>query len=692
MTKIKNETMFCPFCQAPMSLINIRSKNMHLETCFRSKKPKEECTKGLKCNSNMLCHFKKYAHTELALMRSTKLQNCSPISVSSEDCCTDEETKITSENFGSIFKKSQLISEYMKTGSDQNKTSIHGSGDHNNTACMSTNQSLNKPLVQCDNLKPDIPIKSNKNSTACSLLNETPSLDKKMDKKLLNELDVSSTKTVNSKIPSNLILNEECNLSNIKTEKIDECFNSIENNETNNMIQKSSGKLNNSSTVDQPNIDHTCKRKKDHKFDMSVKKIKIENINSTSSNSLLKTATNFPGCSTFKNGMKNGNIAKFFGFKVESKVNNSSKEIKSLNSTPKNLKIQKYKKSNEIKIKKCPFYKKIEFSKIAVDAFNYGVIPDIEYYFLSHFHYDHFIGLTNKWKNKIYCSEITAELVKMRFKNISYLVVALPLNKQITIDTFKVTLLEANHCPGAVIFVFEFENGTSILHSGDFRANEKMVNDLTRGGYYFSTIYLDTTYLDSKYSFPPQDKVIEFTTLKVIECLQKYPDTLVISGTYTIGKERVFIDIAKKLQKKICVEKQKLNILKCFKDKNLNSMLTLNPYETNIHVVQMNKLSWPSLKTIYARNSHIYSKLLAIKPTGWTFTKCKNSELESLKIDFEKNIILMEIPYSEHSSFSELKNFVEALKPNKIIPTVNVGNPNTRSIMNSYLNKWKSSV
>ena len=680
MTEIINETMYCPFCQAPMSLINIRSKNMHLETCFRSKKPKEECTKGLKCNSNMLCHFQKYSHTELALMRSTKLQSCSPVSVSSEDCCTDEETKNTNENVGSVFKKSQLISEYMKATSDSNKTSIPGIGDHNNTACIFTNQSL----------KPDKPVKSNKSSSAYGMIKETASLDKKLDKKPLNKLDVTSTKTVTGKIPSNLILNEECNLPNVKIEKFDKYFNAIENNETISMFQKSS--LNNSSTVEQPSINHTCKRKKDHTLDTSVKKIKIESINSTSSNNFSKTATNFPGCSTFKNGMKNGNIAKFFGFKIESKVKNSSKEKKSFSSTSTNLKSQKYKKSNEIRIKKCPFYKKIEYSKIAVDAFNYGVIPDIEYYFLSHFHYDHFIGLTNKWKNKIYCSEITAELVKMRFKNISYLVVALPLNKQITIDTFKVTLLEANHCPGAVIFVFEFENGTSILHSGDFRANEKMVNDLTRGGYYFSTIYLDTTYLDSKYSFPPQDKVIEFTTSKVMECLQKYPDTLVISGTYTIGKERVFIDIAKKLQKKICVEKQKLNILKCFKDKNLNSMLTLNPYDTNIHVVQMNKLSWPSLKAIYARNSHIYSKLLAIKPTGWTFTKCKNSELESLKIDFEKNIILMEIPYSEHSSFSELKNFVEALKPNKVIPTVNVGNPNTRSLMNSYLNKWKSSV
>lgn len=57
-----------------------------------------------------------------------------------------------------------------------------------------------------------------------------------------------------------------------------------------------------------------------------------------------------------------------------------------------------------------------------------------------------------------------------------------------------------------------------------------------------------------------------------------------------------------------------------------------------------------------------YSKLLGIRPSGW--------EKKSTNFKFKNRINIISIPYSEHSSYSELERFVRFLQPKTVIATV----------------------
>lgn len=98
--------------------------------------------------------------------------------------------------------------------------------------------------------------------------------------------------------------------------------------------------------------------------------------------------------------------------------------------------------------RKCPFYKRIEGTKIVVDAFSYGEVENCDAYFLSHYHYDHFIGLNKHFKNKLFCSKITANLVLKQIKVDKKYIVPLELETFVNVydfdDSIQVTCIDAN--------------------------------------------------------------------------------------------------------------------------------------------------------------------------------------------------------------------------------------------------------
>ncbi|EMC93654.1 hypothetical protein BAUCODRAFT_76521 [Baudoinia panamericana UAMH 10762] len=453
----------------------------------------------------------------------------------------------------------------------------------------------------------------------------------------------------------------------------------------------------------------------------------------------------------------------------------------------------------------CPFYKILPGLFICVDAFRYGAVQGCQAYFLSHFHSDHYIGLTSSWSHgPIYCSHVTANLVRQQLRVDPKYVVDLEFEQPIEVPGtrgVKVTMIPANHCPGSSLYLFEKVVGKKtngeprlqrILHCGDFRACRAHiehpllmpeVQDKISGKTREQKIdvcYLDTTYLNPKYAFPSQQTVIkacaemcvslskhsvdesdgweqmkrrragegmvkfvrkesnseikeepadddaEADGMKLLAnpdasqqvlCTKDTPSAqdgrgrlLVVVGTYSIGKERICLGIAKALNSKIYAPPSKMRIVSALEDPELNARMTGDPRAAQVHMTPLFEIRAETLDDYLKDYFPHFTRAVGFRPSGWNYRPPTSRFLESPSIasvlngDNWKSIYSMKdlvpqrgstsrascfgVPYSEHSSFRELTMFCCALKIEKVIPTVNVGSAKGRERMKGWIERW----
>lgn len=162
-----------------------------------------------------------------------------------------------------------------------------------------------------------------------------------------------------------------------------------------------------------------------------------------------------------------------------------------------------------------------------------------------------------------------------------------PMDRPVIVEGVEVTFMDANHCPGAAILLFRLKNGRVYLHTGDFRFNRFMLaypplrpfvptsadDSTASAGVRLDGVYLDTTYANPKYTFPTQQAVIDHALSLMDRHLQRQggdqppePDrkTLFLFGSYSLGKERLFMEVAAKFHRKVCVSKAKMRVISTF--------------------------------------------------------------------------------------------------------------------------------
>jgi DNA cross-link repair 1A protein len=249
----------------------------------------------------------------------------------------------------------------------------------------------------------------------------------------------------------------------------------------------------------------------------------------------------------------------------------------------------------------------------------------------------------------------------------------------------------SDHCPGAVLLLFETRDGRVVLHTGDFRyepssmalhpAIRRVLQARPSG---LDVLYLDTTYLKPQYRFPTQAAVVQHV-VDTCRLLQPSSRTLVLFGSYAIGKERVFLQVARELNVPIHVERTKMRLLECMQlpcdDKA--RLFSLGPdgreegagafggVPARWRVVPMAHLRAPKLRALLAASRASFDAIVAFRPTGWCFGGSSSAAGRTVKLG--KDLSIVEVPYSEHSSFDELRMCVRDLRPQRIVATVNGG-------------------
>ena len=213
-----------------------------------------------------------------------------------------------------------------------------------------------------------------------------------------------------------------------------------------------------------------------------------------------------------------------------------------------------------------------------------------------------------------------------------------------------VTPIDANHCPGACMFLFEGYFGC-VLYTGDFRYsgsmldNETFLSKCTRD---VNTLYLDNTFCNPRCTFPTRDDALK----QIFDIIAAKSDHRILIGLHSLGKEELLVAVARHFRVYIYVPEDRLRQLELLE---VPDVFTTNFTDTRIHVVDQHQLMKKNMDWC-----NYSTKTIGIIPSA-VFTAIDRKS-------FGKNENIYIVPYSDHSSYEELKKFVAAINPGSVEP------------------------
>ncbi|KAI7725861.1 hypothetical protein M8C21_010929 [Ambrosia artemisiifolia] len=321
----------------------------------------------------------------------------------------------------------------------------------------------------------------------------------------------------------------------------------------------------------------------------------------------------------------------------------------------------------------------------SVDTWTPSSSNNKKHHFLTHAHKDHSQGISTHASFPIYATSITKTLTLNYYPNLDEsLFVEIEVGQSVVVDDpmdgFTVTAFDANHCPGAVMFLFEGTFG-NILHTGDCRLTpeclqrlpEKYLGKISREPKCrLDYVFLDCTFGTFSSKLPSKHVAIR----QVIDCIWNHPDARVVYLTCDLlGQEEILVSVCKTFGSKIFIDKE--NSPECFQSLSLTvpDIISQDPSSRFQLFDAFPRLSERAEAKLAEARANFQPEPLIIRPSSqWYVYEDVSSEAKKRKIDRFKEARrdqfgIWHVCYSMHSSRDELEWALQLLAPRWVVST-----------------------
>ncbi|KAJ7178715.1 beta-lactamase-like protein [Mycena crocata] len=274
----------------------------------------------------------------------------------------------------------------------------------------------------------------------------------------------------------------------------------------------------------------------------------------------------------------------------------------------------------------------------------------------------------------------------------------LPLNTPTEIELANdeqvtITLFDANHCPGAVMFLIQGQHG-AVLHTGDFRAEPWFLDSITHNPFLqpylasadscdplsntpdhtlsntLEAIFLDTASVMSSATVPTK----AHATSGLVELMKLLPaTTYFFINAWTWGYEDVLKAISRSFRSRIHLDRYKYNIYSNVSDPVLRAIGTREDGESRFHACErFDRCDYVAVADPHRPSTSISCKskrIVYINPVTMDAARW-STYLQETKLAIARGnlVTCLLVPLSRHSPLPELQAFVSLFRPRRIVP------------------------